>query len=146
LEAKRVEIERLEKQLLGQLPRARNLFPDQAFEHHLEAVITMPNSDATELERYYFLSFSLLLYLSGSNEYLQLEQHLLTALVLQWSKLGDLHYYRVLIYSFMLYAASGQQYLQLGSYLLQTIKLEAERVEAAFFAWQQSMTPSCKLF
>lgn len=146
LEARRVEIERLEKQLLGQLPRARNLFPDQAFEHHLEAVIAMPNSDETELERYYFLYFSLLLYLSDFNEYLQLEQHLLAALVLQWSKLGNLHYYRVLIYSFMLYAASEQQYLQLGSYLLQTIKLEAERVEAAFFAWHQSITPRLQAF
>ncbi|PSB33726.1 type V CRISPR-associated protein Cas12k [Stenomitos frigidus] len=141
LEAQRVGIERLEKQLLGQLPRARNLFPEQAFEHHLEAVIAMPNSDATELERYYFLYFSLLLYLADANEYLQLERHLLTTLVLQWSKLGDLHYYRVLIYAFMLHAASAQQYLQLGSYLLQTIKLEAERVEAAFFAWHESITP-----
>jgi hypothetical protein len=49
LAAKRTEIARLEKQLLSQLPRARNLFPDVAFEESLQALLTLPDPD---LERH----------------------------------------------------------------------------------------------
>lgn len=46
IEAKHVEIERLEQKLLGRLPRARHLLPDQAFEQYLEALIALPDSEA----------------------------------------------------------------------------------------------------
>lgn len=69
--AKRVEIERLE-QLLSQLPRARNLFPDWAFEATLEDLLTLPNPDHAKHDHYYFLAFSLLIHRSNSQLSLRL--------------------------------------------------------------------------
>jgi hypothetical protein len=140
LEAKRVEIERLEKQLLSQLPRARNLFPDQAFEESLESLLALPDPDLAKHDQYYFLVFLLLIQHLGSKKYIQFEQHLLKAMELQWGKTESLLYYQILIYSFLLCATSAQKYLQLSHYLTQAIKAEVERVDSQFFNWHESIT------
>jgi hypothetical protein len=86
LEAKRIEIERLEKQLLSQLPRARNLFPDSAFEESLDDLIALPDSSLVEDERYLLLILAFLVHQSNPDKYFQFERHLLRAMNIQWKK------------------------------------------------------------
>lgn len=146
LAAKQVEIDRLEKQLLSQLPRARNLFPDWAFEEALENLVALPDPDSAKRDQEIFLMFSLLIHQSSSKRYLQFEQHLLKLMKIQWESLDSLPYYRILISSFLLYIKSTKEYPQLGHYLLQAIKVEAERVENQFYDWHESITAKLSKF
>ncbi|GAB4367888.1 MAG: hypothetical protein Kow00121_06590 [Elainellaceae cyanobacterium] len=140
LVAKRIEIARLEKQLLSQLPRARNLFPDIAFEESLQALLTLPDPDLERHNQYYFLVFSLLIHKESLEQNTQFQWHLLKSMDLLWEKPNSLCYYRILIFSFLLCAISTQKYLQFGHHLLQAIQVEVERVESQFYDWHESIT------
>lgn len=146
LAAKQIEIDRLEKQLLSQLPRARNLFPDWAFEEALDELLTLADPDLARHNQYYFLAFSLLIHQSRSEQNIRFKQHLLKSMSFLWEKPNSLLYYRILIFSFVIYAQSTQKYLQFGHYLLQAIKVDAERVESQFYEWQESITPKLSEF
>ncbi|BAU13962.1 unknown protein [Leptolyngbya sp. NIES-3755] len=146
LAAKQIEIDRLEKQLLSQLPRARNLFPDWAFEEALDDLLTLPDPDLARHNQYYFLAFSLLIHQSDPAQNIRFKQHLLKSMSFLWEKPNSLLYYRILIFSFLLYTTSKQKHLQFGHYLLRAIKVEAERVESQFYDWQASITPKLSEF
>lgn len=146
LAAKQIEIDRLEKQLLSQLPRARNLFPDWGFEESLDALLTLPDPDSARHDQYYFLAFSLLIHQFCSEQNIRFKQHLLKSMSFLWEKPNSLLYYRILIFSFLLYTTSTQKYLQFGHYLLQAVKVEAERVESQFYEWYEAITPKLSEF
>ncbi|MBD2093427.1 hypothetical protein H6F67_26655 [Microcoleus sp. FACHB-1515] len=141
-----LQIDRLEKQLLSQLPRARNLFPHWAFEEALDDLLTLPDPDLARHNQYYFLAFSLLIHQSRSEQNIRFKQHLLKSMSFLWEKPNSLLYYRILIFSFLLYTTSTQKYLQFGHYLLQAIKVEAERVESQFYEWHELITPKLSEF
>lgn len=145
LAAKRIEIARLEKQLLSQLPRARNLFPDVAFEESLQALLTLPDPDLERHSQYYFLVFSLLIH-KESLQNTQFKRHLLKSMNHLWEKPNSLCYYRILTFSFLLYAISTQKYLQFGHYLLRAIKVEVERIESQFYNWHEAIVPKLSEF
>ena len=146
LTAKRVEIDRLEKQLLGQLPRERNLFPAQAFEESLSNLLSLPDPDAVKNDRYYFLVFALLIHQTYSCKNIYFEQHLLRSMSECWEEMSSLFYYRVLIFSFLLCASSKQKYLQLIRNLLGAIAIEFDRVDSQFADWHESVTPKIDAF
>lgn len=144
LEAKRIEIGRLEKQLLNQLPRARNLFPGSALEESLEDLIALPDSSLGKDKQYFFLILALLVQQSNPHKYFQFEKHLLRAMDLQWKKLDGL--YRILLFSFVLHTTSTQKCLQLCHYLIRAITVEAEQVKSQFDDWYESITSKLEEF
>jgi hypothetical protein len=146
LAAKQIEIDRLEKQLLSQLPRARNLFPNWAFEEALDDLLTLPDPDLARYNQYYFLAFSLLIHQSCSEQNIRFKQHLLKSMSFLWEKPNSVLHYRILIFSFLLYTTSTQKYLQFGHHLLRAIKVEAEQDESQFYEWHESMIPKLSEF
>lgn len=155
LAAKRVEIERLEKQLLSRLPRGRNLFPDWAFEESLEDLIVLPDPDLKKHNQYYFLVFSLLLHQLESDQNVRFESYLLNSMKLQWRELNNVFHYYVLVFTLFLYASSPaiEIYVQLHSYVLQTISrktedisIETEQFQSIFAEWEESIAPKLAEF